>query len=521
MIPSVRISKVEVLQYKNGEDATGRESDCICLYEEGEADAANLFFHHETMGDDSVLCYKTYPYRGEAAWSEEELHKIHVFVKLLFTFNGRSRLMKITDNYKYKDEQVACYTMNYFRKLAGELIENGEIQKYTVCNFDLNRYSVINEQIGRAAGTTVMQRFVAGLQEVFTEKGYICRLGGDKFVVLFYKKDTDAVISYLQGREIAVDKKGNKKVFVSASAGYYEISPDTRAVMELTDKAIAAMKWARYDKKVPYAFFDEELEESINRAKYIENIFSETLKNEEFLVYYQPKVLLEDYSMIGAEALCRWRHKEEIVAPFRFIPVLERSGLICALDFYMLEHVCKDIRRWLDEGRSVVKISVNMSRVHLGRENLLERILEIVDRYQIPYEYIEIELTETTTDVDLKELKQVVSGLREKGIGTSVDDFGVGYSSLNIIRELPWSVLKIDKSFLPVGTDTAEERQKTVMLKYVIAMAQELGMECIVEGVETKEQIALLKESNCCYAQGYYFDKPLPMEEFEKKMRLA
>ena len=255
--------------------------------------------------------------------------------------------------------------------------------------------------------------------------------------------------------------------------------------------------------------------QGIRMGKMIEATLPEAIEREEFRVYYQPKILLKDYRLIGAEALCRWFQNGKIVAPGEFVPVLEQSKLICLLDFYMLEHVCRDIRRWLDEGKKVVTVSVNLSRIHMGDMDLLENILSIIDKYQVPHEYIEIELTETGTDVDFKNLKTLVSGLRGAGISTSVDDFGTGYSSINLIRELPWSVLKIDKSFLP-GKE--EDDQKLIMIKHLIALAQDMDIECIVEGVETVEQVKLLKESNCYLAQGYYFDKPLPVQEFEEKL---
>lgn len=182
----------------------------------------------------------------------------------------------------------------------------------------------------------------------------------------------------------------------------------------------------------------------------------------------------------------------------------------------MLEHTCRDIRRWLDEGRPVVKVSVNLSRRNLGELNLSERIIACIDKYNVPHKFIEIELTETTTDVNFSDLKKIVFSLREAGISTSIDDFGMGYSSLNLIKELPWNVLKIDKSFLPDENDRAS--QKYVMLKHIIALAQDIGLECIVEGVESSEHVRLLKENNCFMAQGFYFDRPMPVEDFEQRL---
>ena len=206
-----------------------------------------------------------------------------------------------------------------------------------------------------------------------------------------------------------------------------------------------------------------------------------------------------------------------MVPPGDFIPILEQSNDICKLDFYMLDHVCRDLCRWIKEGRKVVRVSVNFSRKHLRDEYLLEHIMEIIEKNEAPHEYVEIELTETTTDVEFRGLKKVVNGLQMEGVYTSVDDFGMGYSSLNLIREIPWNVLKIDRCFLPTEED-GEESVTNIMFKHVVAMAKDLGLECVTEGVETHDQLDILKENNCDVAQGFYFDRPLPVEEFEERL---
>ena len=150
--------------------------------------------------------------------------------------------------------------------------------------------------------------------------------------------------------------------------------------------------------------------------------------------------------------------------------------------------------------------------------DLLERIIDIVDRNDVPHQYIEIELTETTTDVEFRDLKRVVSGLQAEGIYTSVDDFGIGYSSLNLIKEIPWDVIKVDRSFLPSDIDDEDANRRAIMFKYVVAMAHEMGLECIAEGVETEQQVQILRDNSCELAQGFYFDKPLPVADFEQKL---
>ncbi|MBQ5316303.1 MAG: EAL domain-containing protein [Oscillospiraceae bacterium] len=178
--------------------------------------------------------------------------------------------------------------------------------------------------------------------------------------------------------------------------------------------------------------------------------------------------------------------------------------------------MCRDIRRWLDEGKNAVRVSVNLSRKHLMDIDLLKTLLGIIDRNGVPHEYIEIELTETTSYVEFDNLKRIVSGLQQAGVYTSVDDFGIGYSSLNLIREIPWNVLKVDRCFLP--GDDEKGSVTDLMFRHVVTMALDIGLECIAEGVETPAQIDVLRNYKCRVAQGFFFDRPLPVNEFEKKL---
>lgn len=512
----LRVAKVEVTFYETPRHEAMKKGNKVIFYEYGNVDANRVFYKREKTSNGNIAVYKLYQKADEPDWNAVEYEKITVLAKMIFTFNGRIRIMHIAEELTYKDQELGIFSLRYFMKHAGMLIEQHEIADYAACYFNLRRFSLINQQIGRERGTKVMKSFVRQLQDRLTSTETVCRIGGDNFAVLFLKDHLDVVMDYLKGTEIIYEENTGESVIVMANAGYYMIPDDCEAATSIVDSISAAVNIAKNVAKKPYVFFDEEMVKQQSRSKQIESIFPESIEKEEFKVYYQPKILLKDYKLAGAEALCRWYHDGKLISPGDFIPVLEQTKAICILDFYMLEHVCKDIRRWLDEGRKVVKVSVNLSRRHMGDVFLLENILAIIDKYHVPHEYIEIELTETTTDVDFSELKNIVSGLHEQGISTSVDDFGMGYSSLNLIRELPWNVLKIDKSFLP--EEKEDSPQKYVMLKHLIALSQDMGLECIVEGVETVEHVKLLKENNCYLAQGFYFDRPLPVNEFEKRL---
>lgn len=512
----LRISKVEVHLYETARDQALNCGDCACFYCEGEADESRVATHSETARKGSIATYRVYPLVGAEDWSELERDKILLMSKMLFVYNGRNRVLKLVETLVYKDPNMDVYNLTYFMKVCETYIENGDIGKYGAGYFNLRRFANVNRQLGREDATEVMASFISGVQKLLTEGEVVCRIGGDNFAVLFCKDKFDAVQEYLKGQGMVYDEKTGGKVFISAIAGYYLIPEEEKAATEIMDNISTAFNQAKNVTNEPYVIYTEELDERIKEAKMLEELFPVALANEEFAAYYQPKVALKDYTLAGAEALCRWFHDGEMMMPRKFIPVFERTKSVTLLDFYMLEKVCKDIRKWLDEGKKVVKVSVNFSRRHLGDLNLVAHILEIVDRYQVPHEYIEIELTESTTEGDFQDLRRIVTGLQNAGFKTSVDDFGMGYSSLNLIKELPWNVLKIDRSLLePIATG---EQNGSIMLGHVISMAQEMGLECIVEGVETAEQIKFLKQHSCYLAQGFFFDKPLPKEEFEKRL---
>lgn len=347
----------------------------------------------------------------------------------------------------------------------------------------------------------------------------MCRVGGDNFVAIFDDGLLIDVLEILKGVPVSYDAGNSKRVTVSASTGVFRI-PDGFVYDDpgdIMDKIVASTKTAKNSDSENIVFFDSKTEAGKEQLANIRKLFPQALENGEFKVYYQPKTDIQSEEIIGAEALCRWEHDGGVIMPSDFIPVLEQSSDICKLDFFMLERVCQDIRRRIDEGKPVVRISVNLSRKHMLDADLPEHIIEIVDRNRIPHNLIEIELTESTTDVEFKEVKRVVSELQQDGICTSVDDFGMGQSSLNLIREIPWSVLKLDRSLLPADEENPHST-RSVMFKYLVAMAKELGLECIAEGVETENQVQMLRNNSCSLAQGYYFGKPLPNEEFEKKL---
>ena len=515
----LRISRISSAVFDSTCDSAIIKSAPHIYYDDGNADSTRVLKFTENNVRACKANYSFMQSKSGQDWSDEEVQQIEAFEKLIYTFCDRSYASTIAKDLSMFDNDLMVYPLTFFLATVKNLIRQGRIGEFGGVYFNIKHFSSINDRFGRDCATNIMKQFIHGIQEKILYEECICRVGGDNFVVLFKKDNLNIIKNYLSGMPITFNDE--EAVTVTTTAGYYMIPEATESATDVMDRISTAYQLAKSVYKRPFLFYDDEIMQHQTHVKGIEMMFPSAIENEEFKVFYQPKTQLNNYQLAGAEALCRWFRNGKVISPGEFIPVLEGSKAICTLDFYMLDHVCRDIRRWLDEGREAVKVSVNLSRLHLGDEDLLESILRIIDKYKVPHHFIEIELTETTTDVDYKELKKIVYGLREQDISTSVDDFGVGYSSLNLIREMPWNVLKIDKSFLPTQEEEDNDPSKVKMLRHIITMSQDLGLECIVEGVETAEQVKLLKDCKCYLAQGFYFDRPLPVKEFEQKLESA
>ena len=516
----LRLGKVEVVVYENEAAEHSGLSETHCFYDNGKACKNICISKRFTAPDGEIISYNIYSVEGETEWTEDDRNRINVFVALLSVFNGKTRLVQLVHHLTYYDSELNMYNLKQFMKGTHILCKTGQIYQFTAVRFNFKHFSVVNQNIGRENGTLVMKKFISFIDDLFDDENeLICRVGGDNFLTLIKNDKLQAVLDILNGTGVVYDETCNERIFISATVGVYVIKDFGSVILptDIMDRVSIAFHIAKNTASADIVYFNNDLLERSKHNNDISANFPKALEDREFLVYYQPKVAIDGGHIAGAEALCRWMHNGRMISPGEFIPVLEQGLDICKLDFYMLDAVCKDIRRWLDNGMDIVRISVNLSRRHLTDIDLLKHIIEIIDRNNVPHEYIEIELTETTTDVEFKDLKRTIGGLQQSGISTSVDDFGICYSSLNLIKEIPWNVLKLDKSLLPDEGDESPV-QNSVMFKYVVAMAQAMGLECIAEGVETKEQVKLLADNKCNLAQGFYFDKPLPVEEFETRL---
>lgn len=287
-------------------------------------------------------------------------------------------------------------------------------------------------------------------------------------------------------------------------------------VSEYIDRSNAARKSIKGSSIACLACFDRKMEDFLSNERRIEKKMENALSNREFLVYYQPKYDLQTNRLTGAEALVRWKDpKDGMIFPNTFIPVFEKNGFIVQLDFFVYEEVLKTLAKWREEGREPIVVSVNVSRAHIGTADFLCKLIKLADKYEVPHHLLELELTETVLGGQHQDILTFIQACRAAGFPVSMDDFGSGYSSLNLLKELPIDVLKIDREFL---NETEVSQKSCIIIEQIVQMAAKIEIHTICEGVETESQAAFLRSIGCNMAQGYLYSRPVPLSDFEALM---
>lgn len=420
----------------------------------------------------------------------------------------------------YYDALTGLPNLLRFKLLAQELLKQNPKQTFVMAKFDILNFKVINEMFGYEVGNAVLREAATQMQETGRQLGcdqlILARVNADEFILLDEFK-TD--MQDLHNRTTQFQQQLLEKTTALLGAhrvefryGRYLPDPSDYNVDDMIEKVNLAHRIAKRKKSATVCDFDESFKRQILRETELINRMDAALQAEDFKVFLQPKFSLKSERVVGAEALVRWQEKEGgLISPGDFIPLFERNGAIVQLDMYMYERVCRLLREWLDEGRPVVPISVNLSRLHLQNSRLVQELADLAERYQIPKHLIEIELTESVIYDNEEKLQELLKKLHTVGFMLSMDDFGTGYSSLGLLKDLRVDVIKIDRSFFTGNKHIG--RAKSV-IESVMQMAKKLNIQTVAEGVEEKEHIDFLKEVGCNIVQGFYYARPLPAEEF-------
>lgn len=417
----------------------------------------------------------------------------------------------------FVDSLTGVANKKQFKRSATKLLTASRC-KYAMVILDIDKFTVLNDTLSHACGDELLIDAARILQAQLGPRECFGRCDSDEFYILLEYTD-DASVRERVLRLIALIESGFAARISSTynlvlCAGIYVITNPGEQINSIADRARHAHRLIKGRDESGIRFYEEEMRSQILEEKEIENKMHGALENSEFLLYLQPKYYLQSGRLYGAEALVRWdTGSSSMVYPNSFIPLFERNGFVTKLDIYMLEKACMKIRGWLDAGISPIPISINFSRLHLKNPNFVENIARIADEYRIPARFIEVELTESTMLDNEDTLIKMLTKLHEHGFTLSMDDFGSGYSSLGLLKNLPVDVIKLDRTFF---LDYSEVDRAITVIAGIVDMAKNLGIKTVAEGVETKEQIDFLRELGCDIVQGYYFAKPMPADDVDK-----
>lgn len=416
-----------------------------------------------------------------------------------------------------KDRLTGLMTFERFTSDAGKALYSGD--KYAVAVISINKFRVINEKYNIQTGNIILTEFAHKLSLSVNNGEYVCRWGGGKFILLLKENGSpDSVkerISEMMSSG-AADIFSITGINVGFYSGMYLIPENDYQLISDVDKANYARKriYADYSAENTVSVYDDSENSDALDRKHIESIMQEALENHEFHAFYQPKVRLADEKITGAEALVRWiRPNGEFISPGRFVPTFEKNGFITEMDFEIYRQVFADLRRWIDEGKNVPVISVNVSRRHFIGDDFPQKIEALRSEYGIPHKYIELEITESMFSNNLNHVISIVNTLREYGFLISVDDFGSGYSNLNLITKMPVDILKVDGGFFINHELSSKDK---AVISTIISLAHSLNLYVVSEGIENKIQVDFLNESGCDVVQGFFFYKPMERQSFEK-----
>lgn len=405
-----------------------------------------------------------------------------------------------------------------FLERASEILarEKGSVRRVIV-HSDLDRFKLINDTYGYHAGDKILRELARILDDNLEPGELFSRAYADHFVLLLKADSREAIaqrIKKLYGKcpSLPQDTVGYPWQIVVRS-GIYEIKDwqmDIRTMAERANIACHEASGAQHY----LVFYDESSLQSMLMEQNIETSMEHALDKRQFQLYLQPKYTLTDKRLCGAEALVRWHHPVRgILLPDQFLPTFERTGFIRKIDLYMFEQVCITMRKWLDAGCEVFPISVNLSRSHLDDLGLVPFLTSLVKYYHIPCSLLELEITENSFRDDEASMLRMLSELKAEGFAVAMDDFGTGFSTLNILKDIPLDTLKLDKGFLDECVES--ERGKSVITD-VVTMARHLNMHVICEGIETESQFVFLRDIGCEMGQGFYFSRPIEVSKFER-----
>lgn len=438
---------------------------------------------------------------------------IGLFGYILFMQNSRRREL---ERIAFTDPVTGGYNWNGFIRAAREVV--GGAAEYVMVSFDIDKFKVFNDMFGHGTGNELLGQIWGILSRSVREGELFARVSADTFDLLLRAAPDEEIVRRLTEIGGQINPPGQRYT-LTLSFGVYRVGPQETDVSLMSDRASIARKSGKDDSRTTVAFYDHAVRDRILREKQIEDAMASALEKGEFEVYLQPKYSASTREIVGAESLVRWnRPGVGLVPPNDFIPLFERDGFVVQIDAFVLRETCRMLRGWADEGLPEIPVSVNVSRVNLHDPGFVGKVCAAAREYGVPPGLIELEITETSVlDFEnIGRLTGIIGELHDAGFLVSMDDFGSGYSSLNLLRRLPVDVLKLDRAFFAGDADNARGR---MVIAEVADLARKLDIQVVAEGVETAGQVDFLTSIGCDVVQGYYFARPMPAGEFERLRR--
>lgn len=491
----------------------GGDKDCFVVFQKvrGTKDVFFVSCFHDEVLDDMV---------------NDVLNHTFIFAMLLFVFimgilfftwKREMDSSALIEKLAYEDSVTGGRNLNYFKRSSETILSESREVRFCVYRFDIVRFRYINEAYGHNRADQVLAACIEEFRKIYSKKEICVRITSDQFLALVLNDETveTRYRNYLKAVGDRAIECGVKYP-IRFRMGIYQVHKDDMDIDIMIDHANVARKSLTGEEKVLEAVYSDYILAGMKKINDIESIMQQSLNQGEFKIYLQPKWNIVNDTLIGAEALARWvRTDGSVIYPSDFIPVFENNGFIEKLDFYMLENLCMHMREYrMEMAYNDIDISINQSRILILNPDYVKNVEKLLKRYQIPVDKIELEITETVFFDEKEKVVDIVNQLKKIGVRLAMDDFGSGYSSLNILKDVPFDVLKIDREFF---SETNTSLTSILILEKIVEMAKGLGLRVICEGVETEEQVEVLRNLGCEWVQGYYYGRPIPIEEFYEK----
>jgi diguanylate cyclase (GGDEF)-like protein len=410
------------------------------------------------------------------------------------------------------DRLTGLYRYEAFLEKVKACLDRDKNGAYILVRFDVKNFKLVNDIFGMESGDRLLCKVGETIRKKDIPDAVYCRIDGDRFAAFVQERYEDELVEMLMKSQFFADHNANYQVYIYI--GIYKISNRSIPVSMMSDRANIALNTVKNNRFVRIAIYDEAMYKDIVQECELSTELTRAIEDEELKIYLQPQVSVEGV-VTGAEALVRWEHPlRGTLNPVDFLPVFEKNYRIVDVDKYVWELACRQLRKWNDEGINDLYISVNISPKDFECIDVYETLVSLVEKYRVDPEQLRIEITESTIMQNPERQIELIGRLRLAKFYVEMDDFGSGYSSLGMLKDMHLDAIKLDMRFLSKGAD--DERGRKV-LNLTVNLIKELGMTAIAEGVETQEEVEYLREIGCDIFQGFHFSRPIPVEEFERR----